>query len=101
MLTWPKSSIPSRTRTRNPSLNAYAEPSVRSIKEECLSKNIPIVERRLLRMLDEFAKQHHVDRNHHGLSNRVIEGTRSDEPARRVECRERLGGLLRFDRVAA
>ncbi|MFG0260746.1 MAG: integrase core domain-containing protein, partial [Phycisphaerales bacterium JB041] len=34
-----------RTPPRSPNLNAYAERFVRSIKEECLSKIIPIGER--------------------------------------------------------
>lgn len=90
-----------RLPPRSPNLNAYAERFVRSIKEECLSKVIPIGERHLRTILDEFAEHYHFERNHQGLRNRLIDGEPSDEPARRVECRERLGGLLRFYRAAA
>jgi putative transposase len=90
-----------RLPPRSPNLNAYAERFVRSIKDECLSKVIPIGECHLRTILDEFAEHYHSERNHQGLGNRLIEGAPSDEPARQVECRERLGGLLRFYRAAA
>jgi hypothetical protein len=73
----------------------------RSIREECLSKIIPIGERHVRRVIEEFAEHYHLERNHQGLGNRLIDSEPSKEPAKRVECRERLGGLLRFYRSAA
>jgi putative transposase len=82
---------------RSPNLNAYAERGVRSVKEECLSKIILFGERSLRRALSEYVAHYHAERNHQGKSNvllfrRAIETCR-DGP---VQCRERLGGLLRY-----
>jgi transposase InsO family protein len=92
---------PVKLPPRSPNLNAYAERFVRSIKEECLSKIIPIGERHLRRLIEEFAEHYHLERNHQGLGNRLIDGAPSTAPALRIECRERLGGLLRFYKAAA
>jgi putative transposase len=82
---------------RSPNLNAYAERWVRSVKEECLSKIILFGERSLRRAMSEYVAHYHTERNHQGKSNvllfhRVTEARR-EEP---VQCRERLGGLLRY-----
>jgi transposase InsO family protein len=82
---------------QSPNLNAYAERWVRSVKEECLSKIILFGERSLRRALSEYVAHYHAERNHQGKSNvllfpRVTE-TRRGGP---VQCRERLGGLLRY-----
>jgi len=81
----------------SPNLNAYAECWVRSVKEECLSKIILFGERSLRRALSEYVEHYHAERNHQGKSNvllfRRVTETRRDEPA---QCRERLGGLLRY-----
>ncbi|MGE3110099.1 MAG: integrase core domain-containing protein [Phycisphaerales bacterium] len=82
-------------------MNAYAERFVRSIKEECLSKIIPIGERHLRRVIDSYIEHYHLDRNHQGLGNRLIDGEPSTVPAERVESRERLGGMLRSYHRAA
>jgi putative transposase len=81
----------------SPNLNAYAERWVRSVKQECLSKIILFGERSLRRALSEYVEHYHGERNHQGKSNvllfrRVVE-TRRDGP---VQCRDRLGGLLRY-----
>jgi putative transposase len=89
-----------RLPPQSPNMNAYAERFVRSIKEECLSKIIPIGKGHLKRMIEEYAEHYHLERNHQGLGNRLIDGEPSTLPSRRVECRERLGGLLRFYRAA-
>jgi homeodomain-containing protein/integrase-like protein len=82
---------------RSPNLNAYAERWVRSVKEECLSKIILFGERSLRRALGEYVEHYHAERNHQGKGNVLLfprdtnihrEGT--------VQCRERLGGLLRY-----
>jgi putative transposase len=82
---------------RSPNLNAYAERWVRSVKEECLSKVILFGERSLRRALSEYVEHFHAERNHQGKGNALLfpRGTniRRDGP---VQCRERLGGLLRY-----
>jgi transposase InsO family protein len=82
---------------RSPNLNAYAERWVRSVKEECLSKLILFGERSLRRALSGYVAHYHAERNHQGKSNVLlfpgVAETRRDGP---VQCRERLGGLLRY-----
>jgi len=82
---------------RSPNLNAYAERFVRSIKSECLSKIIPLGERHLRLVVSEYVEHYHLERNHQGLGNRLIERSRG-QPRKfgRVARRERLGGVLNF-----
>ena len=82
---------------RSPNLNAYAERWVRSVKEECLSKVILFGERSLRRALSEYVEHYHAERNHQGKDNVLL--FPRDATVRRtgpVQCRERLGGLLRY-----
>ncbi len=82
---------------RSPNLNAYAERFVRSIKSECLAQIIPLGERHLCQAVKEYSEHYHFERNHQGLDNELIEEP-SDEPhiGGDVECRERMGGILRY-----
>jgi transposase InsO family protein len=90
-----------RTPYQAPNANAYAERFVRSIKEECLDRLIPIGERHFRRAVAEYVEHYHGERNHQGLDNRLI----SDPPiipmSGRVRRRSRLGGLLNFYQRAA
>ena len=88
---------------RSPNLNAYAERFVRSIKSECLAQIIPLGERHLRTAVKEYTEHYHLERNHQGLENELIE-ERSDELDMNaaIECRERVGGVLKYyDRRAA
>ncbi|MFT4547456.1 MAG: putative transposase [Verrucomicrobiales bacterium] len=85
-----------RLPPRSPNLNAFAERFVRSIKEECLSRIIPIGEGSLRRAVDQFCEHYHCERNHQGLENKIIEPEFGLNRAGEVQCRERLGGLLRY-----
>jgi putative transposase len=82
---------------RSPNLNAYAERSVRSVKEECLSKVVLFGERSLRRALSEYVEHFHAERNHQGKGN-VLLFPRDTDICREgpVQSRERLGGLLRY-----
>ena len=82
---------------RSPNLNAYAERWVRSVKEECLSKVILFGERSLRRALSNYVDHFHAERNHQGKGN-VLLFPRDRQRHREgsVQCRERLGGLLRY-----
>ena len=87
---------------RSPNLNAFAERFGRSIKSECLDRMILIGEPSLRRALDQFAEHYHWERNHQGLENNIIEPEFGSAEKGNVNCRERLGGLLRYyDRDAA
>ena len=86
---------------RAPNANAYAERFVRSIKEECLDRSIPIGERHVRRAVTEYIEHYHGERNHQGLDNRLISGPRVIKMTSRVRRRARLGGLLNFYERAA
>jgi putative transposase len=82
---------------RSPNLSAYAERWVRSVKEECLSKVILFGERSLRRALDEYVDHYHEERSHQGKDNVLLFPWNRDlDRERCVQCRERLGGLLRY-----
>jgi transposase InsO family protein len=83
-----------------PNANASAERFVRSMKEECLDRIIPIGEGHFRRAVTEFVAHYHRERNHQGLENALIEGARVSG-AGRVHRQSRLGGLLNFYRRAA
>jgi hypothetical protein len=91
-----------RLPARSPNLNAYAERLVRSIRSECLSRIIPLGEGHLRRVVREYTDHYHVERNHQGLGNRLIDRSCRGTRLGRIERRARLGGLLNFyDREAA
>jgi transposase InsO family protein len=79
-----------------PNANAYAERFVRSIKEECLDRIVPIGERHFRRAIAEYVDHYHRERNHQGLDNRLIAGTPVIDQAGRVRRRPRLGGLRNY-----
>jgi transposase InsO family protein len=92
-----------RLPPRSPDLNACAERYVRSVREECLSRMIPIGQGMLRRALHEYVAHYHLERNHQGLGNELITprlaSQRRDGPITR---RPRLGGLLNYyERLAA
>ena len=89
------------TPVRAPNANAYAERFVRSIKEECLDRLIPIGERHFCRAVREFVAHYHGKRNHRGLQNRLITGAAAIGTGRGVRRRLRLGGLLNYYERAA
>ena len=67
------------------------------MKEECLCKVILFGERSLRRALSEYFEHYQAERNHQGKGN-VLLFPRSGNRCRdgHVQCRERLGGLLRY-----
>jgi len=83
-----------------PNANAYAERFVRSMKEECLDRIIPIGEGHFRRAVTEFVAHYHRERNHQGLENALIEGAPMSSVGR-VHRQSRLGGVLNFYRRAA
>ena len=89
------------TPERAPHANAYAERFVRSIKEECLDRVIPLGERHFRRAITEFVEHYHLERNHQGLDNRLIEGDAPRGRIGRIGRRSRLGGLLNYYERAA
>jgi transposase InsO family protein len=85
-----------RTPFRAPNCNAHAERFVRSIKEECLNRVIPLGERHFRRTLAEFVVHYHRERSHQGLANELIDGVGGPYPCGPVRRRQRIGGLLNY-----
>jgi putative transposase len=83
---------------RSPNLNAYAERWVRSVKEECLAQLILFGEASLQHALHEYVEHYHYERNHQGKGNVLLFPSFSQKHPRTgpMQCRERLGGLLKY-----
>jgi transposase InsO family protein len=82
---------------RSPNLNASAERFVRSIKSECLAQIIPLGERHLRHAIQEYTEHYHVERNHQGLGNRLVEERQGVVDMNAAVGRhERLGGVLNY-----
>ena len=91
-----------RLPARSPNLNSHLERFFGSLKSECLGRMIFFGENSLRRAIRSYLEHYHGERNHQGLHNEVIDP--SDEigaVAGTIECRERLGGLLRYYHRAA
>lgn len=70
----------------------------RSLKSECLDRMIFFGRKSLENAVREYLEHYHAERNHQGLGNELIEpGYDADSVAGRIECHERLGGMLTFD----
>ena len=92
---------PLRLPPRSPNLNAFAERWIRGVREECLSKVILIGEASLRNAIEEYLAHFHAERNHQGLDNTIPFPRKQDRIGcrdGRIECRERLGGLLKYYR---
>ena len=82
---------------RSPDLNSFIERFMKSIKSEALSRMIFFGEKSLRRAVDAFLEHYHAERNHQGLDNQIIEpGDEVGQVVGNIECRERLGGMLRY-----
>ena len=82
---------------RSPNLNSFAERWIQSLQRECLDKLILFGERSLRHVLREYLEHYHQERNHQGLGNRLIEESKKTQYEHHgIECRQRLGGLLKF-----
>jgi hypothetical protein len=78
--------------------------SVRSVKQECLSKLILFSEGSLSRVLTEYGGHYHHERNHQGKGNRLLFPDKPEKEylfSRNIVCRQRLGGLLKYYQRAA
>jgi putative transposase len=61
-----------RLPPRSPNCNAHLERFMRSLKEACLSRLIFFGESSLRQAVGQFLEHYHTERNHQGLSNRLI-----------------------------
>jgi putative transposase len=86
-----------RLPPRSPNLNSHLERYWRSLREECLDRMIFFGENALRQAVKEFVCHFHGERNHQGLANRLVEaGEEVGRSTGAVQCRERLGGILRY-----
>jgi len=86
-----------RLPPQSPNLNAHLERFWRSLQEECLDRMIFFGEDMLRRAVHAYLSHYHRERNHQGLENRLIEaGEEVGRNVGAVQCREQLGGLLRY-----
>ncbi len=94
-----------------PSLNAYAERWVQSLRRECLDHFLILGERHLEYLVREFVEHYNTERPHQARNNLPLpEAAAGDAgeprilkfPSGEVQCQERLGGLLKhYYRAAA
>ena len=88
---------PIRLPARSPNLNAYAERFVRSIKDECLSRVVPLGEGHLRRLVHQYVEHYHRERNHQGHDNQLLERAPPPaSPGAEIRRTARIGGLLNF-----
>ena len=86
-----------RLPPRSPDLNAHIERFFLSLKSEGLDRMIFFGEKMLRNAVQHFLDHYHAERNHQGLDNELIEpGNEVGAASGNIECRERLGGLLRY-----
>ena len=86
-----------RLPARSPNLNSHLGRFMRSLKEECLDRMIFFGEASLRKATTEFLGHYLGERNHQGLDNHLIEpGEEVGRVSGPVQCRERLGGMLRY-----
>jgi len=86
-----------RLPSRSPNLNAFAERLIRSVRQECLSKVIPLSGNHLRDVLDQYMAHYHTERNHPGLQNELLTPANDNHlVSAPVIRRKRLGGLLNY-----
>ena len=83
--------------SRSPNLNFHLERFFGSLRAECLDRLIFFGEESLRRAVNSYMAHYHQERSHQGLENRLISpGDDAGRTVGEIECRERLGGLLRY-----
>ncbi|HIG42310.1 MAG TPA: hypothetical protein EYQ14_17485 [Gammaproteobacteria bacterium] len=90
--------VPLKLPARSPNLNAFTERWERSVKEDCLSKLILFSEVSSRRVLREYLIHDHTERNHQGKNNVILfpDPLPKDNGKASIECKESLGGVLKY-----
>jgi transposase InsO family protein len=81
---------------RSPNLNGFAERFVLSVKSECLDRIVPLGEAHLRAAVRAFVAHYHEERPHQGLHNERIAPKSTSTGLGPIQCRERLGGVLKL-----
>ena len=87
---------PVRLPRRSPKLNAFIERFIRSIKEECLDRVIPLGEAHLRELISEYVAHYHMERPHQGLGGALIQPANNHDADGPMVRQERLGGMLNY-----
>jgi transposase InsO family protein len=87
---------PVRLPRRSPNLNAFVERFIRSIKEECLDRVIPLGGSHLRELIREYMAHYHAERPHQGLGGVFVQLSNDHAADGPLVRRERLGGLLNY-----
>src|SRR4051812_28171495 len=69
---------------------------VLSVKSECVDRIVPLGEAHLRAAIRAFVAHYHEERPHQGLDNERIAPTITSTGLGPIQCRERLGGVLKF-----
>jgi len=71
---------------------------VRSVKEECLSQMMLFGKASLRHVLTQYVEHFHHERDHQSKGNVLLFPAVSQGPGQQgpMQCRERLGGLLKY-----
>ena len=85
-----------RLPARSPNLNAFAERFVGSVRAECLARIVPLGEAHLRAAIRAFVDHYHEERPHQGLSDELIAPKATLVGEGPVQCRQRLGGVLKY-----
>ena len=88
--------MPVRLPRRSPNLNAFIERFIRSIREECLNRVIPLGEAHLRELIREYMAHYHEERPHQGLGGEFIQPAKDCAANGPLVRRARLGGLLNY-----
>jgi putative transposase len=92
---------PRRLALRAPNTNAYVERFIQTIQVECLDHSLVFGEKHFDYLVREYVEHYHTERPHQALGNGLVTG--EPPPAlpntdSHIECRPRLGGLLKHYR---
>jgi putative transposase len=82
---------------KSPNLNAHMKRWFRSLKSESLERMIFFGRKSLKNAVRKYVEHYHTERNHQGLVKALIEPSDNvSAVAGKIECRERLGGMLKY-----
>jgi putative transposase len=84
----------------SPNCNPHAERFVKTIRTECLDEFVIFGERHLRYLVGAFVDHYLTGRYHQGIGGQLIRppvlACNDNRIAGAIECRSRLGGLLKF-----
>ena len=96
-----------QTPVKSPNMNAFIERWGQSLRVECLDRILALGETHFNFLVREYVEHYNQERPHPSLGNRPLPEADSPEPSvlpfpsEGIECRSRLGGLLKSYRRAA